>query len=285
VSETQPPVRVIKTRGRGHEALVEIDGRQLVVTDAFSPIGDASARDVPLSRARLFGTVDEGREAIGDVVRVNPDQITRVVQRGANLWLAHGRIEEVGPIEMNCGSVRLTLWNVPDDDPTWLHHFMTAPLNRLELTGRLGAEDEQGHLLLAELPALDADVALEPGVRPPLSLAPEVEREPSVAQERATNHPTDPPFGSEPPDDIGFDVHKHFTMGQLLMLMTAATIVLGVLRLLPASVGTFLVGFVVLVGMLFATDQRTAPAIVRLAWWMLLGIYLISATVTMRGMP
>ena len=248
--------------------MVEIDGRQLIVTDAFSPAGDATARDMPLSAARLFGTVDEGREAIRDVVRVNPDQITKVVQRGVGLWLAHGRIEAIRPFEMNCGSVPVTIWNLTDDDPSWIHHFMTAPLNRLELTGRLGAEDEQGNLLLPELPPLDA----------------EVEREAAVLRERAAKRSADRPFAPQSPADAGFDVHKHFTMRQLLTLMTAATVVLGVLRLLPPSLGASLVGMVVLATMFFATDQRTAPAIVRLAWWMLLGIYLISVVVTVRGM-
>ena len=247
--------------------MVEIDGRQLVVTDAFSPRGDATARDVPVSAARLFGTVDEGRQAIRDVIRVNPDQLTKIVQRGVGLWLAHGRIEAVRPFEMNCGSVPVTIWNLTDDDPSWIHHFMTAPLNRLELTGRLGAEDEQGNLLLPELPPLGAEVELET----------------AVLRERAAERHANPPLAPETPADAGFDVHKHYTRGQLLMLMTAATVVLGVLRLLKPSLGTSLVGLVVLVTMFFATDQRTAPAVIRLAWWMLLGIYLISAMVTVRG--
>ena len=249
--------------------MVEIDGRQLVVTDAFSPPGDATARDMPLSGARLFGTIDEGRHAIRDVIRVNPDQITKVVQRGVGLWLAHGRIEAIRPFEMNCGSVPVTIWNLTDDDPSWIHHFMTAPLNRLELTGRLGAEDEPGNLLLPELPPLDA----------------EVEREAVVLRERAAARNVDRPFAPQSPADAGFDVHKHFTMRQLMTLMTAATVVLGVLRLLPPSLGASVVGMVVLATMFFATDQRAAPAIVRLAWWMLLGIYLISVVVTVRGMP
>ena len=268
MTKTQPQVRVIKTRGRGHEALVEIDGRQLVVTDAFSPPGDATACDVPLWAARLFGTVDEGRHAIRDVIRVNPDGITRIVQRGVGLWLAHGRIEAIHPFEMNCGSVPVTIWNLTDDDPSWIHHFMTAPLNRLELTGRLGAEDEQGNLLLPELPPLDAEVELEA----------------AVLRKRAAERNADPQFSPQLPAGAGFDVQKHYTMRQLLTLMTAATVVLGVLRLLPPSLGASLVGMVVLATMFFATDQRTAPAIVRLAWWMLLAIYLISVAVTMRGM-
>ncbi|MCH8922076.1 MAG: hypothetical protein IIA67_02870 [Planctomycetes bacterium] len=268
MSESQPQIRVIKTRGRGREALVEIDGRQIVVTDAFSPPGDATARDMPLSGARLFGTVDEGRRAIRDVIRVNPDRITRIVQRGVGLWLAHGRIEATRPFEMNCGSVRVTIWNLNDDDPSWLHHFMTAPLNRLELTGRLGAEDEQGNLLLPELPPLGADVELET----------------TVLRDRAAERNADRPSAPASPDDDGFDAQKHYTMGQLLMLMTAATVVFGVMRLLEPSFGTSLVGLVLLVTMFFATDRRSAPAIVRLAWWMLLAIYVISAVVTVRGM-
>ena len=108
-------------------------------------------------------------------------------------------------------------------------------------------------------------------------------REALVDEEGVVLPPSNAPAPSAPSDD-GFDVHKHYTLRQLLALMTAATVVLGMLRLVPASLGTSAVGLVVLVAMFFATDRRSTPAIIRLAWWMLLGIYLISAAVTVRGM-
>lgn len=278
VTKTQPQVRVIKTRGRGREALIEIEGRQLVVTDSFSPPGNAAARDVTLSRARLFGTAHASRSDINDVFRVNPDHITKIVQRGVGLWLAHGRIESVIPFEMNCGPVRLIVVNVKDERQC-IHGYMTVVLNRLELYGRLDAELDD-----LPLPGLPARTESEPDVEQTLSLEPAVELESLVTRERAEEREVNPPIAPETPDDDGFDVQKHYTMRQLLTLMTAATVVLGVLRLLPPSLGASLVGMVVLATMFFATDQRTAPAIVRLAWWMLLAIYVISVAVTMRGM-
>ena len=94
----------------------------------------------------------------------------------------------------------------------------------------------------------------------------------------ASGHPPAEAKG-ERTDDVG-----GFTLKQLLVLMTVMSVVLALTRLLPRSVAAFVLGLVALFGLVTVHDTRSRPAIVRLAWWLLLAIYLFTAIGAVLGL-
>jgi hypothetical protein len=79
-----------------------------------------------------------------------------------------------------------------------------------------------------------------------------------------------PQFGA--PKDAPFQ----FSLADLLLLVAAVSIVLGLTNWLPPAYAAGLAGFGALVSMVVLASLKPSRAIVYVGWWVVLAIYLVS---------
>jgi hypothetical protein len=96
---------------------------------------------------------------------------------------------------------------------------------------------------------------------------------------------TDPAKPSLSPDEVkwikdtlwpGDDSDQRFSLTGLFCIVTATAVVLGVGIRLPRPVFAGLTGFATLAGMVVLALMNSPPFALRIAWWVLLGTYLLA---------
>ena len=70
-----------------------------------------------------------------------------------------------------------------------------------------------------------------------------------------------------------------FSLAELLLLMAAASLVLGVLGCFPPKYGATLAGLGVLLSMIVLAVIKPSRAIVHVGWWVMLFVYLLTCIV------
>ena len=89
--------------------------------------------------------------------------------------------------------------------------------------------------------------------------------------------------GPRPDADARPDWDRGYSLAQLFVLLVVVSVLLAVIRLFSPQIAAGLAGLAVLVG-LVVMSVGDPPAIVRLAWWTMLAIYLMAAAVAVvRG--
>lgn len=74
---------------------------------------------------------------------------------------------------------------------------------------------------------------------------------------------------------------RRFTLSELMLVMAFAAVVLGVAKLLPVHAAAGLLGLLTLVVLGLSWMDTSKPHVVRLAWWVLLSLYLVVAVTAM----
>ncbi len=115
---------------------------------------------------------------------------------------------------------------------------------------------------------------------PSVDRAGEVGR-PAPSAESRPAEMTDDPMDADPWAKAPFQ----FSVGHLLLLTTAASLVLGILQLFPAEYAAGLAGLGALLCMAFLIIWKPDQAWAYLAWWVMLAIYaLVSVTAAIGKM-
>jgi hypothetical protein len=76
---------------------------------------------------------------------------------------------------------------------------------------------------------------------------------------------------------------RHFSMWGLLGVVTAASLVLAVGTYLPKSLFAGTVGMATLISMVALSAMTNPPAVLQVAWWVLLLLYLMAIGSAIRG--
>ena len=81
-----------------------------------------------------------------------------------------------------------------------------------------------------------------------------------------------------------FPFRFQFSLWQLLVAMTCAALLIGLVRILggPAHTATAL-GFLVLIGLMISAIGVNPPEILVLGWWLILVLYVLFSIVAMLG--
>ena len=98
--------------------------------------------------------------------------------------------------------------------------------------------------------------------------------DPEVIEPRRDLYSVDPKSidDSEP-----FDAERfQFSLAELLLLMALASLILGILGCFPRKYAAGLSGLGALVSMLVIAVLKPTRAIIYVAWWVILGIYLLT---------
>ncbi len=115
-----------------------------------------------------------------------------------------------------------------------------------------------------------APLELEPPRTPPPSAEQPIEQTGRAAPEEPTASGTAGEREAPPDWDRGY------SLAQLFVLLVVVSALLAVLRMFSPQIAAGVAGLVVLAGLVFMS-LTDPPAIIRLAWWVLLGVYLLAA--------
>ncbi|MFQ5415620.1 MAG: hypothetical protein ACE5FL_01100 [Myxococcota bacterium] len=124
-------VVLIETEGRGHNAVIEVDGQRLTVRDALSP-ADRAASPGPVVGARFDAVLADPRSP-GRAPQDNPECHVGLEHQRGWRYLGHGRLLSVDPVRIDLGLLVLEPQAFPPGNRE-TGEYLTVSIDRISLT-------------------------------------------------------------------------------------------------------------------------------------------------------